>query len=252
MRGRRFDLVVQVGDLGVLPDPKTGERPYDRFSEWDSSVYDLHDIVTATGEQAQLLGEFRQKIAAPILVVAGNHDELSAIPGAGESEPPDPAPIDPHGLFAWVPDGYALDAHGVAIGFCKGGDPRALAASQPGQYDVVVSHEGGFGDAAGDELSSGPEAMIQYLRRRKPRFHLFGHFHHALGPVRVHETKCVQLASVVSDPRDPSLRVINDGCIGALDTESGRFEFMEGGWLRDYGRHGGLQLLAEPFHKGTR
>ena len=87
MRARRFDLVVQVGDLGVLPDPRTGERPYDRFSEWDSSVYDLHDIVTATGEQAQLLGEFRQKIAAPILVVAGNHDELSAIPGAGQSDP---------------------------------------------------------------------------------------------------------------------------------------------------------------------
>ena len=251
MRGRRFDLVVQVGDLGVLPDRKTGERPYDRFSEWDSSVYDLYDIVMATGERAQHLGRFREVIETPILVVAGNHDELSPILGAGESDPPAPTPIDPHGLFAWVPDAYTLDAHGALIGFCQGGDPRALAGSQPGQYDVLVSHEGGFGGAGGDQLSSGPEAMIQYLRRMKPRFHLFGHFHHALGPVRVHETQCVQLASVVSDPRHPTLPVINDGCIGALDTESGKFEFIGGGWVRDYERHGGLQLLAERFHKGT-
>ncbi len=250
MRGQRFDLVVQVGDLGVLPDQETGERPYDRFSEWDSSVYDLYDIVMATGDHAQLRREFSEKIGTPIHVVAGNHDEFSAIRGVGESDYRAPTPIDPHGLFCLVPDGYTLDVDGAVIGFCKGGDPRALDGVHSGRVDVLVSHEGGFDNIAGEELPDGPEVTIQYLKLKKPRFHLFGHFHHAVGPVMVHETECVQLASVVSNPRDPALRVVNDGCIGALDTGSGRFEFMSGAWLRDCGRHGGLQLLADLLHEG--
>ena len=182
MRGRRFDLVVQVGDLGVIPDPKTGEMQYD---DSPSGIHPSTTSMTSSRpwRQAQLLGEFRQKIAAPILVVAGNHDELSAIPGAGNQSSPDRAPIDPHGLLpgCWTATLWMLTVKRSAS--AREGIPGLLAASQLGQYDVLVSHEGGFGDAAGDELSSGPEAMIQYLRRMKPRFHLFGHFHHAVGPV---------------------------------------------------------------------
>ena len=29
------------------------------------------------------------------------------------NQTPAPTPIDPQGLFAWVPDGYTLDAHGA-------------------------------------------------------------------------------------------------------------------------------------------
>ena len=249
MRGRRFDLVVQVGDLGVLPDAETGEKPYDRFSQWDPAVYDLYDLIVATGDDAQPLAEFREEIASPILVVGGNHDEFASILGVNETELPFPVPIDPHGVFHCVPDGYTLEVDGTSVGFCEGGDPGELDRNHSGQVDVLVSHEGGFGDAAGEDLSEGPESMIQYLELYQPRFHLFGHFHHPVGPIKVHDTQCIQLASVVSNPRDPTLQVINEGCIGALDTESGDFKFVEGAWLGAYGRQGGARLLAEALRQ---
>lgn len=68
-------------------------------------------------------------------------------------------------------------------------------------------------------------------------------------PSLLHETRCVQLASVVSNPRDPTLQVINEGCIGALDTQTGDFEFLEGDWLGAYGRQGGFPLLAETLEE---
>ncbi len=131
------------------------------------------------------------------------------------------------------------------VGFCAGGDPERLGQVNSGPLDLLVSHEGGFGEGAGEDLPEGPEPVIRFLKSAKPLFHVFGHFHHAAGPIQVHETRCVQLASVVSNPRDPTLQVINEGCIGALDTQTGDFEFVEGDWLGAYGRQGGFPLLAE-------
>lgn len=249
MRGRRFDLLVQVGDLGVLPDPTTGERPYDRFSQWDASVYDLCEIAMATGDDAELLAEVAEEIATPIYVVEGNHDEFSGIRGVGEPDQPASAPIDPHGLFHRVPDGCTLDAEGAVIRFW-GGDLELLAGEPSGQLDVLVSHEGGFAGAANDDLPECPAGLMEFLKLSNPRFHIFGHMHHPVGPIRIQETQAVQLASVVSNPRDPTLQVINEGCIGALDTRSGDFEFIGGAWLGDYGRQGGLRLLAEHLNRG--
>ena len=249
LRGRKFDLVVQVGDLGVLPDPATGERPYDRFSEWDIAVYDLYELVKATGEDAKLLGEFGQEIASPIHVVPGNHDAFAQFFETREANERCPVPIDPHGLFHCVPDGYTVRCDDAVVGFCAGGDPQRLGQDYSGPLDLFVSHEGGFGEAAGEDLPEGPEPVIRYLKSNKPLFHVFGHFHHPAGPIKVHETRCVQLASVVSNPRHPTLQVINEGCIGALDTETGDFEFVEGDWLGAYGRQGGFPLLAETLRE---
>ena len=76
MRKKKFDLVVQVGDLGVMPLPQSGEIPYDRFSQWDPSVYDLCSLIpgrwnrctnSAIAQGHGAIGIFS------ILVVAGNH-----------------------------------------------------------------------------------------------------------------------------------------------------------------------------------
>ena len=100
MRGRKFDLVVQVGDLGVLPLPETGERPYDRFEAWDPAVYDLYDLVTARGDDASLAQEMRHQLTSPILVVSGNHDAFSDLLSSADAKPDSTVPIDPHETVA--------------------------------------------------------------------------------------------------------------------------------------------------------
>ena len=78
-RRRPFDLVVQVGDLGVLPDRRTGDVPYDRFEAWDPAVYDLARLILLDDVEATLPGRIREHLARPILVTAGNHDEFAAL-----------------------------------------------------------------------------------------------------------------------------------------------------------------------------
>ena len=250
MREKVFDLVVQVGDLGVMPLPQSGEIPYDRFSQWDPAVYDLCSLILAEGTDAQLARDTRAQLTSSILVVAGNHDEFSAIRNSVETKSSVPIPLDPHGLFKCVPDGFSLEVGEETIGFCEGGDPEALQHNHPKSIDILVSHEGGFGVGAdADNLAEGPQDLLKYLRISKPRYHVFGHFHHPVAPRKVYETECIQVASVVSNPRDPKLQVINKGCIGALDTETGDFEFVSGDWLSTYKRDGGFQLLADAINK---
>lgn len=250
IRKKRFDLVVQVGDLGVMPLPQSGEIPYDRFSQWDPAVYDLCSLILAEGTDAQLARDTRAQLTSSILVVAGNHDEFSDIRNAIKIKSSVPIPLDPHGLFECVPDGFTLEVEEETIGFCEGGDPEALQHNHPKDIDILVSHEGGFGVGAdADNLAEGPHDLLEYLRTSKPRYHVFGHFHHPVAPRKVYETECIQVASVVSNPRDPKLQVINEGCIGALDTETGDFEFVSGDWLSTYKRDGGFQLLADAINK---
>ncbi len=250
MREKAFDLIVQVGDLGVMPLPQSGEIPYDRFSQWDPAVYDLCGLILAEGSDAQLARDTRAQLTSSILVVAGNHDEFSAIRNSVETKTSVPIPLDPHGLFKCVPDGFTLEVREETIGFCEGGDPEALRHNHTKDIDILVSHEGGFGAGAdADNLVEGPQDLLEYLRTSKPRYHVFGHFHHPVKPRKVYETECIQVASVVSNPRDPKLQVINEGCIGALDTETGDFEFVSGAWLSTYKRDGGFQLLADAINK---
>lgn len=253
MRKKRFDLVVQVGDLGVMPLPQSGEIPYDRFSQWDPAVYDLCSLILAEGTDAQLARDTRAQLTSSILVVAGNHDEFSAIRNSVETKSSVPIPLDPHGLFKCVPDGFTLEVGKEVIGFCEGGDPEALRRSHTRSIDILVSHEGGLGVGAdADNIAEGPQDLLEYLRISKPRYHVFGHFHHPVAPRKVYETECIQVASVVSNPRDPKLQVINEGCIGALDTETGDFEFVSGNWLSTYKRDGGFQLLADAINRPSR
>ena len=250
MRKKMFDLVVQVGDLGVMPLPQSGEIPYDRFSQWDPAVYDLCSLILTEGTDAQLARDTRAQLTSSILVVAGNHDEFAAIRNSVETKFSVPISLDPHDLFKCVPDGFTLEVGEETIGFCEGGDPEALQHTHPKDIDILVSHEGGFGFGAdADNLAEGPQALLEYLRTSKPRYHVFGHFHHPVEPRIVYETECIQVASVVSNPRDPTLQVINAGCIGALDTETGDFEFVSGDWLSTYKRDGGFQLLADAINK---
>lgn len=245
-RKRPFDLVVQVGDLGVFPDPRTGEVPYDRFEKWDPSVYDLARLILMDGVDATLPGRVREHLARPILVTAGNHDEFEALRSLDEEDPEHPQPIDPHGIFESVPDGFVHQDRYVRVGFCEAGDPGGLDSRSEDAVDVLVSHEGGFGvDAESDGLAPGPDAMLSFLKKRKPAFHVFGHFHHPVPPRRVYDTMCVQVASVVSDARRSQKPVVHEGCMGVLNTDDWAFEFVTGAWLGSYPRESGFHFLAE-------
>lgn len=243
MRGQPFDMVVQVGDLGVLPNPENGQIPYDRFSLWDPSVYDLWHVFLNKDEVPKLMKEVKAYLPSPIFVVTGNHDEFTDIRYVLRVEPHSSAPLDPYGIFACVPDGFTVDLGDKTIGFCEGTDLSVFEQSNNSRLDILVSHEGGFGPGAEEnKLAVGSNSLLEFLRNWKPNYHIFGHFHHPVGPRAVYETMCIQLSSVVSDPRRDR-PVMERGGLGVLDTETGCFEFLDDEWLNDFTRINGYQKL---------
>ena len=239
-----FDLVVQVGDLGVLPNPETREMSYDRFSLSDPSVYDLWHLIQNEDELPPLMAKVRSYLPTPILAVAGNHDEFAPVRDSLGIAPHAPVPLDPHDTFAGVPDGFTVQIGDETVGFCEGSNIGVFEKDGSPRLDVLVTHEGGFDvEAEKDELAVGSDALLEYLQARKPRYHVFGHFHHPVGPRMVHEAPCVQLASVVSHPLSDK-PVMEAGGFGALDTETDRFEFLDDAWLGDFTRVNGYEMLC--------
>ena len=88
------------------------------------------------GTDVQIARDIRAQLTSSILVVAGNHDEFSAIRNATETKSSVPIPLDPHGLFECVPDGFTLEIGKEVIGFCEGGDPEALQHNHPKSIDI--------------------------------------------------------------------------------------------------------------------
>jgi hypothetical protein len=72
---RHLDLIIQLGDIGILPDSKAPEPPFDRYYEWNKSIYDLFYLRRAAGSDADILKRVRSHIGTPILFIQGNHDD---------------------------------------------------------------------------------------------------------------------------------------------------------------------------------
>ena len=51
--GRRFDLLIQVGDMGAYPDPARTDESTQVFLALDPSEADFSRLLTADGERAE-------------------------------------------------------------------------------------------------------------------------------------------------------------------------------------------------------
>ena len=251
---RRFDLVIQVGDLGILPRPEEKSPPHDRFAQWDASVHDLFRLFRASGPAADMLRSIRAQFNGPIMFLQGNHDERTAALNERQGELLQPLPVDPFGLFSFVPDGFLLRRDGTTMAFIGGTEARtgddgglceaALRSIPPGQVDILVTHEGPYGistNTLGKVMGS--RLISASLKEIKPRYHLFGHHHAMIGPVDVDGVQCIGLASLVADPRRPAKQVVRDGCLGIVDTEQDTFAFVTAPCLSGFGRGMDLQDL---------
>src|SRR5688500_17091657 len=104
---RRFDLVVQVGDLGV-PDPD----PSDPHVAADDAERDFGRFLAATGRRAESLRRARALLPGPIPFVRGNHEDPAWLAGL-----PEDGPADPFDLFRYVRDGTVTDLDGLRVGY---------------------------------------------------------------------------------------------------------------------------------------
>jgi hypothetical protein len=238
--GRRLDLVVQVGDLGV-PAPDGDDPNRDAFT------FDFRDFLQATGRRAASLERARALLARPILFIRGNHEDLAWL----ATLPPD-GRADPFDLFRYAADGARLELGGWRLGLIGGVEPfdpndgpetavdRAAAERllAGGPLDALVSHDGprGIGTSYYG-LVQGSPVVSELVARLRPRVHVAGHYHHLIGPRPHGETTYLGLDGIVASPRwHPEATGLQPGCLAVLDTATGRIEPVLDPWLAAFDR----------------
>ena len=244
--GRTLDVIFQLGDLGTLPIPGSDERPSDRFAEIMPARWDLWEMFTARGKDADIFRMIRNELAGPIYFIRGNHDEQPLLIEKLNPAHTSPIQIDPFDLFHLIPNGFRLEVGGYEIGFLEfeddandfsGNDAfRNPAAPALAGVDILVSHIGPFGLVSNTLEIKGSREALAFIRQEEPRYHVYAHNHSMHGPERIHRTACYMLASTVADFRRPVPQIVKKGCLGILDLKSNEFAFVQDEWLSEFGK----------------
>lgn len=105
---RRFDLVVQLGDFGIIyKDTNSGEFEEDSHEALDPGQFDLTNLLDAEGSLAGVLNDLRGELSRPILFICGDHDDEDQLRDWR----------DPFGLFEFMPSASYLHLHETRIAF---------------------------------------------------------------------------------------------------------------------------------------
>jgi Icc-related predicted phosphoesterase len=242
--GRRFDLVIQCGDLGAFPDLDRLDPASRRYLAADPSQADFRRLLGATGPQAALLRSLRACFDTPIYFVRGNHDDRAWL----RRLPLDPASgtavADSFDFFRFVPDSSVLTFDGVRIAFLggseeddpgEGGLDRAafqVLADGGQDVDVLATHDAPYGISVGYYGQVQGSRLITELEERlHPSVHVTGHYG-LTGPFARGGTTFLCLNHLVALPLwQPDVRGLQVGCLASLDTASGDLAPVDAPWL---------------------
>jgi Icc-related predicted phosphoesterase len=245
-RDARLDMIIQVGDVGAWPNMETmfAKDPAAKWFVKDNPrQLEWFDLLNHASANADAYREVRDELGQPILMIRGNHDDPAWL---------QPGPVDPFDVFHFVPDGAVMIIEDVRIGFLGGIevnpdwpievrqsagmhsiDAGALERLENTSIDVLVTHDGPYGVAQDWRgAAQGSRALTELVERAGPRWHVAGHYHHAIGPQRQGRAQYVGLSCLVhpltskwdSGASDPLGRV-QPSSIGVLDTDTGYWAF---------------------------
>lgn len=244
--GRRFDLLIQVGDMGAYPDRARMDAASLRYLEADPSQGDFARLLRADGERAERLRCLRERFAGPIHFIRGNHEDFPWLQQLPVDTASATAAVDPFDLLRYVPDGTVLAFGDLRVAFLGGeesggsvddGEIDAAAYGtlmhcEPGAIDLLVTHDAPYGLSTGYHgQTQGSRLITALVERVQPRFHVAGHYH-LNGPRSYGRTTFLCLSQLVDSPIwHPEARGLREGCMAVLDTKTGDLRPVTGSWL---------------------
>jgi Icc-related predicted phosphoesterase len=245
--GERFDLLIQVGDLGY-PDPERADESTKRYLAVDPDEADLALLVQATGRAGDALHRIRTLFGQPILFVRGNHEDFSWLHGLQVDPATQTAAADRFDLLHYVRDGTILTFSDMRVAFLGGVEELAgeahidmdaynsLMELGPGGFDLLVTHEGPHGSTTGYRGDvHGSQLMTELVEHVRPRYHVFGHGHSAVGPQEIGRTMWLGLDGIVASALwHPEARGLMAGCLGVLDTSTSELRHVTDDWLAEF------------------
>lgn len=246
--GRRFDMLVQVGDLGAFPDLDRADAATRRYFAADPAEADFYRLLESEGEQANRLVCLRRQFIGPIYFVRGNHEDFAWLHQLPVDKTSRTAQVDPFDLFRYVPDGTILPFGDLRIAFLGGVEERTDEAAIDREayqslmdrgraaIDILVTHQGPYGTSVGyrGDIHGSPliSALIGQIQ---PAFHIAGHAHQLSGPRAFGPTTYLGLSGLVESPIwHPESRGLQPGCLAVLDTESFSIWPVTDPWLSEF------------------
>ncbi len=233
--GRKFDLLIQVGDMGAYPDESSLDPATNRYVAADPAQADFARLLRVDGARADKLHRIRAELPTPINFVWGNHEDFDWLYGLPVDEHTGTAPVDAFDILRYVPDGSVLRYGELRIAFLGGVEERSdergidheaydsLMDAGASVIDILVTHEGPYGTSIGYRGDvHGSHMMTRLIEHIRPAFHVAGHAHQVSGPTEFGPTTYLGLDCLVASPIwHPEARGLQQGCLGILDTEAG-------------------------------
>lgn len=246
-RKEQYDLIIQVGDLGIWADPAKADGATQRFAQKNPEQFDSQYLIHPQEEHVQFFQVVQSLLRVPIRFIKGNHEDFEGLPRES------PFAIDEFGLFEYVLDGRVLEWGGSRIGFMGGShnakkpegrlNPSAIAKFvelNRGQIDILVTHDAPYNASCGfTGQIQGCQAITQMVEALRPRVHVFGHLHKilALNAIADVDSYCVPcVVDPVREKRDLERQAIKSGCLFILDTDNQKTEFVSDRWLSEIDR----------------
>jgi Icc-related predicted phosphoesterase len=245
------DMIVQIGDLGAFPDPAGSGLLENKFVKADPTELDFSRFLTSDGELAEALKRFRAELGCPIYFIRGNHEDHAWLESKAAGSEGKPAPIDPYGIFVFIPDGTVMRQSGKRMAFLGGnkGEPsksgsidqqayEQVLSGEGGKIDILLTHDAPYGiDTSYRGKTQGSEQITRLVEELCPKYLISGHYHHMMGPRKFGETTYLGLAILVPPVRkDPDQQFL-PGSIAILDLEEGTLEPLQYEWLTEFDNH---------------
>lgn len=246
-RQEEYDLIIQVGDLGVWPDPNNVDAATKRFAKNDRTELDFQFLVDPKEDHRRFLELIREKISVPILFIRGNHEDSEWLQKRKGTL------IDQFGIFEYVADGDVREYKGAKVAFLGGIEGAKVSQDRldddavqrllslgSGAVDVLITHDAPYGVSTGFRgQTQGSRIITRVATTLRPRFHAYGHLHHIIGPSWSEDRASLGLSLVLENIREESDRLkqpVKPGCLAILDLQEGRVEPVVGDWLADVRR----------------
>ena len=242
--------LLQVGDLGVFLDPSRFDQATQRHAEKDSREGGMQLVAQPSAEADAVFAE--EPGPGALWFTAGNHEDYELLKewerDAGRGA--DSFVVDAYGKLRCLRDGHVAGLPGgLRVGALWGIDDRAprarrhipprakisrrgVMALSAAALDVLLTHDSPRDAVLAD---NGSEEIDAVLRRARPKFAFFGHYHPTgrqveqdYGGARVYHLSHLELRSRAEE-----------GSVGVLtwDGAAGEFAYLDPAWLRTVTRH---------------
>ncbi len=246
--GRRFDMLIQVGDMGAFRDMSSLEQTANCHFALDPSQRDFVRLMQTDADLAEALSTLGGTIGTPVHFIRGNHEDFALLENLPRDSGSGTAAVDRFGLLRYVPDGMVMTFGKLRFAFLGGVEERsdaaginrgayeALLALGPGSIDVLVTHQGPYGSSIGFKGDiHGSRMITNLIEDIRPTFNVAGHAHVLSGTNRFGETTYLGLDCVIPSPLyHPDARGFQPGSLGILDTDHGLLEPVTDDWLGEF------------------